>query len=90
MVADVQSVEAARLDLPSEIRPTAPVARYARLHTEPDGRGHGVKLSRVRYGRSQVGPGTPLTVVEPLAVRLPSGRIRRLAPATAASIWITA
>jgi DtxR family Mn-dependent transcriptional regulator len=37
-----------------------------------------------------IGPGTPLTVVEPLAVRLPSGRIRRLAPATAASIWITA
>ena len=37
-----------------------------------------------------IGPGTPLTVVEPLAVRLPSGRIRRLAPAAAASIWITA
>jgi DtxR family transcriptional regulator, Mn-dependent transcriptional regulator len=37
-----------------------------------------------------VGPGTVLTVVEPLVVRLPSGQSRKLPSPTAESIWVTA
>jgi DtxR family Mn-dependent transcriptional regulator len=37
----------------------------------------------------RIGPGTRLTVVEPLTVRLPSGDLRRLSVATADSIWLS-
>ena len=37
-----------------------------------------------------VGPGTLLTVVEPLTVRLDSGHTRKLPSATADSIWVSA
>ncbi|MBC7441310.1 MAG: metal-dependent transcriptional regulator [Ramlibacter sp.] len=40
-------------------------------------------------GADGIGPGTRLTVVEPLAVRLPAGGIRQLSAAAARSIWLT-
>jgi DtxR family Mn-dependent transcriptional regulator len=37
-----------------------------------------------------VGPGTELTVLEPLVVRVPDGRTLKLPPESAQSIWLTA